>query len=49
MKYNIIVKNRFTGKVLERHSNKSVNFLFETQDVYMLAFWIKIEAMEVGE
>ena len=45
--FNITVKNRFTGRILERHSNKSLNFLFETQDVYMLAFWIKVEAIEV--
>ena len=46
--FDITVRNRFTGRILERHTNKSLNFLFETQDVYMLAFWIKVTAIEVG-
>lgn len=49
MKYNIIAKNRFTGKIYETHVNKGIGAVYEVQDVYMLLPWVKVEVIEVEE
>lgn len=42
MKFDVIVKNRFTGKVYEVHENVGINFVYQTQDVYFFKFWAKV-------
>lgn len=49
MKNNALVKNRFTGKIYEKHNNITPNGLMNIQDSYLFMPWIAVIAEGVDE
>ena len=46
-KFDVVVKNRFTGKVAEVHNDVSLNKVFSIEDWYFFEFWIEVIVMKV--